>query len=404
MLDSPRTDVMQQRGAIAAELAGTGHVLLTGITGSVGSEIVRWLHARAPGCRLSALLRASSDLDLERRWDDVLSSADLDIHERAAVKSRWKPMRGDITEPDLGIDRHTVAALRNDVTHFIHAAADVRFTAPLDESRRTNALGTRHALDLGARCKRLEQFAHVSTCFVAGRRSGRILEDELEHDEGFASAYEQTKYEAEIDARSFMRDMPLSIYRLGLLPGRGRDGYVHQFGAFHRLLYYYDKGVLEMLPGEPHHLIDVAPTEWAADVLMQLFVEHFEAGRTYHVCSGDEAVRIESFVELTNETFREHRGGRAALAPLQLVDSSVYERFVERLVAMRTESTDRMVGVMRTMAPHAMLGKVFDRSATLTCLGSAARAPDFRDYYARIVRYCIGSDWGRAEKTAASPA
>jgi thioester reductase-like protein len=395
MIDQLDTDAAQRRGPDATALDGSSHILLTGITGSVGSEIVRWLHARAPNCRLTGLLRASSDDELKRRWSAVLRDSGLESFEHAALRSRWKPVRGDITEAHLGLNAEDVASLRRDVTHIIHAAADVRFMAPLEESRRANTTGTRQVLEFAARCPRLAQCAHLSSVFIAGRRTGRILEDDLEHDAGFVSNYEQTKYEAELEARSFMKDIPLAVYRLALLPGRGRDGYVHQFGAFHRLLYYYDRGLLEMLPGAPWNRIDMAPTDWAADTLMQLFLDHFEGCRTYHVCSGDGAVSMQDFVALTSQHFCAHRQGREPLAPLQLVEPSIYDRFVERAAAARTVNSERMVGVMRSTAPHAVLAKVFDRRAMQSCLGSRAQAPAFEDYYSRIVRYCIQSDWGR---------
>jgi nucleoside-diphosphate-sugar epimerase len=374
------------------------HILITGVSGSVGVETVRWLFARAPECRLSGLLRASSDADLEMRWSKLLRDAGLDERARASIDSRWKPVRGDITARNFGLDSRNATELMRDVTHIVHAAADVRFTAPLDESRLVNTIGTRNALEFGVRCKRLERFAHVSTCFVAGRRTGRILEEELQHDEGFVSHYERTKHEAEIDARTHMRDMPIAIYRLGLLPGRARDGYVHQFGAFHRLLYYYDKGVLEMVPGALGSLLDVSPTDWAADVLMQLYFEHFEAGRTYQVCSGGDAVSVADFAALTYRHFSEHRVGRRLLQPLRVVDADVFTRFMERIAAEGTESAARMVGVMSTTAPHAILGKVFDRSAVEACLGARARAPLLSEYYGRIVEHCMRTDWGRAPK------
>lgn len=384
-----------------ARAPAPGHILITGISGSVGVEIVRWLFARVPQCRLSGLLRASSDDDLETRWLSVLRAAGLGESEHAAIGSRWKPVRGDVTAPDFGLDPRSAAELRQDVTHIVHAAADVRFTAPLDESRLVNAVGTRHVLELGLRCKYLEQFAHVSTCFVAGRRTGRILEEELEHEEGFVSHYERTKHEAELDARAHMRDLPLSTYRLGLLPGRARDGYVHQFGAFHRLLYYYDKGVLAMVPGVEGSLLDVSPTDWAADVMTQLFFEHFEAGRTYHVCSGDGAVSVADFAALTSRHFRDHRAGRMPLEPLKVVDADVFTRFMDCVAAQGTESSARMVGVMSTTAPHATLSKVFDRSAVEACLGGRARAPALAEYYGRIVEYCMRTDWGRAPTAGA---
>jgi long-chain acyl-CoA synthetase len=241
----------------------------------------------------------------------------------------------------------------------------------------------------------------VSTIFVAGRRTGRILEDELEHAAGFVSPYEQSKYEAEQLARAAMSGLPLSIYRLALLPGRASDGYVHQFGAFHRLLSYYERGLLETLPGAGRNRVDMAPTDWAADVLMRLFLQHFEPRRTYHVCSGDSAVRMSEFVALTSAHVAAQGRTPAGLAALRLVTPSAYEKFLQRAAQSGAPGAEKLVGVVRTTTPHAVLAKVFDRRAVEACLGAQAAAPAFADWFPRIVRYGGERNWGRDESVSA---
>jgi len=378
------------------------HILLTGATGAVGCEIARWLRLHAPQARLTALVRASSERELRSRWRAVLRSAGWEQPGAHELRERWTPLRGDVTLPQLGARRAELARLRREVTHIVHAAADIRFLAPLEESRLVNTLGTRRVLELAARCPRLESLAHVSTIFVAGRRTGRILEDELEHEAGFVSPYEQSKYEAEQLARAAMEGIPLSIYRLALLPGRASDGYVHQFGAFHRLLSYYERGLLETLPGARRNRVDLAPTDWAADVLMQLFLRHFQARRTYHVCSGESAVSLAEFVALTSEHVGALGRPGAALPPLRLVRPAAYEKFLQRAAQSSAPGAEKLIGVVRTTTPHAVLSKVFDRRAVEACLGPAAAAPAFADWFPRIVRYGCERNWGRDENLSRS--
>ena len=58
----------------------------------------------------------------------------------------------------------------------IHAAAAVRFSTPLEESRAVNTKGTEQLLRLAFDCPNLKRFAHISTIFVAGRMEGEIRE------------------------------------------------------------------------------------------------------------------------------------------------------------------------------------------------------------------------------------
>ena len=359
----------------------SGHIFITGITGSVGSEIVRWLRNYASNLRLTAVLRAGSTDTLHKRWDHVLRAAGV------TAPASWRPIAGDVTLPQLGLSHSEFDVLRTDVTHLIHAAADVRFLAPLEDLRRVNTEGTRNVLDFAARCSRLVQCAHLSTLFVAGRRTGIIREHELEHDTGFINSYEHSKYEAELIAQKFMKLLPLSVYRLALLPGRHSDGFVHQFGAFHQVLYYYHRGWLLMLPGDGDARVDMAPIDWATDVLMRMFLGHFEPSRTYHICSGDSAVQMSEFVALTSRCFSD----RPALAPLELVDPTIYDRFLNAFATRGTARSQQMVRMLNSTVPYAVLSRVFDREGT--------PPPAFRVYYPSIARYCLHTDWGRQTTT-----
>ena len=372
-----------------------GHILITGLTGSVGAEIVRCLPSRAPGFQVTAVLRAGSSEELTARWSRILLAARMPTAELRDDRLSWRPLAGDITLPGLGLSDAEMAELSDSVTHVIHAAADVRFLAPLTDLRQVNVAGTANVLEMAVRFRRLVQCAYVSTLFVAGRRTGMILEHELEHDAGFINNYEQSKYEAELVAKSFMKVLPLATYRLALLPGRRTDGFVHQFGAFHQILNFYHQGVLQRLPGTPGNLLDIIPTDWAADILVHAFLAHFEAGRTFHVCSGASAVRMSEFVELTSRVFSGNGepARHPALAPLTLVDPSRYDRSLDGMTGDGSARSRQIARLLQRTAPYGAISRVFDRNGLHRSLPEKYAAPAFRDYYPRIARYCVAEKW-----------
>jgi nucleoside-diphosphate-sugar epimerase len=55
----------------------------------------------------------------------------------------------------------------------INGAGNVTFNPPLESALRTNVVGSNNIITL-ARMMRRPTLVHVSTCFVAGRRSGTI--------------------------------------------------------------------------------------------------------------------------------------------------------------------------------------------------------------------------------------
>lgn len=58
----------------------------------------------------------------------------------------------------------------------IHCAASVDFDAPLSEAIQQNILGTLKLFRLGEEAKHLQNFVHVSTCYVNCVRPGFIEE------------------------------------------------------------------------------------------------------------------------------------------------------------------------------------------------------------------------------------
>ena len=71
-------------------------------------------------------------------------------------------------------DVHGELVRRVDV--IIHAAADLRLDASIEDLRATNVEGVRHVLELAGEIDRdhgLERLVHVSTAYVAGGGPGR---------------------------------------------------------------------------------------------------------------------------------------------------------------------------------------------------------------------------------------
>src|SRR6185503_1457190 len=82
-----------------------------------------------------------------------------------------------------------------------------------DLALRVNPGGTRNVLELVRSMPHLRHFHHVSTCYVAGKREGVILESELRHDAGYRNFYEESKYLAELEVEAAKNELPITIHR-----------------------------------------------------------------------------------------------------------------------------------------------------------------------------------------------
>src|SRR5690242_8007259 len=99
-------------------------VFVTGGTGLVGARLVRELEALFP----------ESVVVIATRSGDPTGRVTTQVF-------------ADVQLPGLGMKAADADALRRRVAVIVHAAANTRFNAPLEESRRANCLGTRHVLD-----------------------------------------------------------------------------------------------------------------------------------------------------------------------------------------------------------------------------------------------------------------
>jgi nucleoside-diphosphate-sugar epimerase len=374
----------------------TSHtLLLTGATGSVGVEILRHLAQRTPRHRVWAMIRAADDAELAARWrrlvrcfsDDQMVPEDL---------PGWRPVRGDVEQPSLGLDAATESAITAETTAIINSAANVGFMDTLDVYRRINVEGLRHLLALGDRCRKLERFGQVSSLYVAGKRRGPVTEGELEHDEGFNTyGYQQSKYEGEMLAREHMSRLPIAVYRLSLLMGREQDGYVHDFGATHRFLQAVFRGVCPILPARPGCPLDFLPNDYSARQLTDLFFDHFEAGRTYQISAARRAITAERWMELTAEVFAKFSSPwrRGCFSPPDIVDWEHYRLYVDTALRIENENLLRVTKLLDSCSRELFYPKVFDRTEVDRKL--AEPVPDYEVYYPKVLEYCIQSQWGR---------
>jgi nucleoside-diphosphate-sugar epimerase len=339
-------------------------LLLTGATGLVGGELLRRLPA-----------------------DEVLAVA----REPAALGSEVMALRGDVAEPGLGLSAAHLSLVRRRVTHVVHCAADTRFGLPLEQARRTNVRGTRHVVELARECPRLRRLAHVSTLFVVGRSTGTFDELPLRHENGFLNTYQQSKYEAEDLVLDAARALPAAIFRLSSIAGDSRTGRVGQFNYVHRLLRLFPRSVLPVVPGDPAAPVDLIPTDWVGPALLDLFGRRFEPGRVYHLCAGERSLTVRELVDLVAGEFERHPR-RREWSPIRvpaLVPLAEYEAYA----AEGRRSGDRLLReLLRALGlflPHLGMRQAFVPNA------DASPAPPARDYFARVVRYCIDTDWGR---------
>lgn len=264
-------------------------ILLTGATGFIGAQIARQLVA-ATDYRILALVRAADGAAAVRRlarawwdWPDVAS----------AIGTRIEPLPGDVTLPGLGLEPND-KRLR-EVTLIIHAAADLRVTAALDELYRTNVRGTANLLALAMALHAdhgLARLAYLSTAYVCGRRAGPVWEQDLTDEYGFSNAYEQSKYEGERLVRAAAPELPVTIFRPGMVVGDSRTGDIKTFNTIYAPLRLYLARKLGLIPARRDLPINIIPVDYVAQAIVRLTLDPRAVGLTFHLTAPVETLPV----------------------------------------------------------------------------------------------------------------
>ncbi len=161
-------------------------IFLLGGTGFLGKVTLAMLLTRFPHLsRIYLMVRANSESESALRfWDIVRSSPVFEpLRERYAgafedfLRDKITVVGGDIGEPNLGYSPEFAAQLAADIDIIINSSGNVTFNPALDTALRTNVIGAQHVVEF-ARLMKTPRLVHVSTCFVAGNRSGSIWETE----------------------------------------------------------------------------------------------------------------------------------------------------------------------------------------------------------------------------------
>lgn len=355
-------------------------ILVTGGTGTLGRALV------------ARLVRdnAGSVVVLSRRAD------------APAALPGARVVTGDIRAGrTLGLTPDVHRELTTFVTDILHCAAETTFNRPLDEARATNVDGTRAVLEFARECSRLERMACFSTVFVAGRTTGCFGEADVGGLDGFVNTYEQSKAETEALVRDGMSSLPIALYRLSTIIGNSTTGEVTGYNAVHHALRLLYQGLAPMVPGREGTLVDFIPVDFAANAAHHLFERAFEAGKTYHICAGAEAsASLGSLLDATMLAFERYRPAwrKRSIARPALVDLETYELFVRSVEEAGNDVLLQATRAVQAFAYQLAYPKVFDaRDATALLAPAGIHAPPVLDYYDRVVRACIESNWGAAQ-------
>ncbi|HJE50735.1 MAG TPA: HAD-IB family hydrolase [Tessaracoccus flavescens] len=187
-------------GRISELLAGK-KIVMTGVTGFIGEQLLWKVLTECPETTVSVLVRRKGSVTAHERVVSLLKKKIFaDVASAAGGAENLIGTRVEVIEGDLP----NVPDLPRDLDVMLHCAGDVSFDPPIDQAFQTNVVGTKALIaqvrkacsDEDGNLVRIPHYVQVSTAYTAGRRRGAIPEAAHVHD---------IDYEAETEAALAMK-------------------------------------------------------------------------------------------------------------------------------------------------------------------------------------------------------
>jgi thioester reductase-like protein len=341
---------------------------VTGFPGFIGRKLIPGLLQRSPTARTFLLVQPRHE---ER--------ARAELAKLGEAATRVTLFTGDISDMHLGLSSPEYRTLTDEVTDIFHLAALYSHGSDAKALHQVNVEGTRNVLEFATDVRRLNRFHHMSTITVAGDREGVIAEDELDEGQGFRTAYEQSKFEAEKLVEQLKTRLPITVYRPGIVVGDSRTGEIDRFdGPYYLaiLLVMSPVSVPLPIPGNMVAPFNVVPINFVIDAVLHIAHDPRAVGRTFHIVDPNPIAARRAY-----EAIAAHTGKKLPSIRLdhRLADRLLKIPFVER--------RSRQERVAIASVNHLAL---YTSANTLEILdGTGVQCPRLTTYLDRLIDYVM---------------
>jgi thioester reductase-like protein len=297
--------------------------------------------------------------------------------ERNVPAENFVLIEGDIVQPDLGISVDDLAELRTEISEIFHLAAVYDLSVERDLAFAVNLDGTKNVNTFARSIAGLKRYNYISTCYVAGKRVGKIFEHELEHSAGFRNHYEETKYLAEIEVEKLKSELPVTIFRPSVVVGDSITGETAKYDGIYYLLHYLLKApnLLRLVNvGNDQVKLNLVPVDFVVEGIAALSADEKAIGKTIALADPKPLATAELF-----NTLAMYISGKASLLtpPAALVK-----------LFLNSPVSPPATGLPHSGVPYFFIDQNYDTSIANELLAPyGIRCPGFREYAEKLVDF-----------------
>ena len=343
-------------------------LFITGFPGFIANRLLERL-ARFD-CRFLLLVQPS-----------LMARAREEIARIAGVSGKsiddFEIVEGDITEAELGLTPVDAIRVLEATIRVFHLAAVYDLAVDRQLALHVNVAGTLHVLQFAEQMPQLRHFHYVSTCYVAGKREGVILETELRHDAGYRNFYEESKHLAEQQVESAKRVLPITIHRPAVVCGDSKTGETAKYDGVYYLIHYLLRwpNVLSQINiGNREVSLNLVPVDFVVEAMAALAFDKRAIGKTLQLADPSPLTTRDLFNSIAGAI----NGSRSRITAPR---SWVY-------FFLMLPPSPRITGLPHHAVPYFFVKQLYDTSQAQEILTPhGIRCPPFESYVDKIVDF-----------------
>ncbi len=259
------------------------NIFLTGATGLLGAFLCNEI-LQQTSATVYCLVRAeSASLGLQRIQENLKKFALW----QSDYQSRVIPVLGDITMPQLGIEKITYSELSDSIDAIYHCAALPNHILNYYSLRNANVNGTLAIIEFAAKGK-IKPIHFTSTIAVCSQMDGDTRlpthqrETLLDQGKNLTSGYAQSKWVSEHHLMQVQeRGIPITIFRCGEITGSSQTGHGVTEDMVHNFLRIFSK--VKAIPEWNEGVMDIVPVDYVSKVILAVSRQQDCYGKIYHL-------------------------------------------------------------------------------------------------------------------------
>lgn len=344
-------------------------IFLTGFPGFIAGRLVKRLANRDTKFFLLAQKQFVEKATQAIR--EIAAGTNTPIENFALVE-------GDITQENLGISEEKLETIYESATDVYHLAAIYDLAVRKEIAYRVNVEGTKNVNEFVRKLQNLRRYNYVSTCYVAGLRTGEILESELEHDAGFRNFYEETKYLAERKVEKLKENkIPLTIFRPSIVVGDSETGETAKYDGIYYLILYLRKAPHLFRfanVGNKDVKLNLVPVDFVVEAIARLAKDERAIGKTIALADPNPLTTEDIFDTLAEAM----TGKKSVIKP----PPSIVENF------LMLPLTPIVSGLPHSGVPYFFVPQTYDTSVANELLATHNVAcPNFKSYIGNLLKF-----------------